>query len=98
MHTRVCPYAPQSYMFLLLWNKMELIHRNLPLRGLSPLVFMGHESFLLTHLPLSPLGLVANRPGGKEDPHTILVFYDVFTITNHLNMHLLKSITVFHNA
>lgn len=64
MEIGVGPQASQSHVFLIFWNKIELIHRNLSPRGLSPFMLMGHQSFLSPFLTLSPLNLVVK---GNEE-------------------------------
>lgn len=71
MQIRVCPQALQSYIFLILGNKIELIHWSPSPRGLLLSMLMnGVKSFMSSLLSPSPLRLMANRPRGKEDSHT----------------------------
>lgn len=65
MQIRTCPQALQSYIFLILWNSVELIH--------LIAVFIhayGHvKSFLTPLLMLFLFDQVVNRLRGKDDPH-----------------------------
>lgn len=87
MQIRACLHAPQSYIFLILWNKIEL---NSSLRGLSLFMIIDcKQSFLSSLLPLSPLQLMASRPREKEDPDNKLAKglsrQDTWVENKHLN-------------
>lgn len=72
MKIRICPQAPESYVFLVPWSKNKLVYQNLSPKGLTPFMYMICQRFLSFHLTISPFSLKANNPRGKEDPpHSI---------------------------
>ena len=85
LQIRVCP---QLYVFLILWNKVELIHWSLSPGGLPPSVLMGHiQRFLSSLLPLFSRTDDSRLRGERRPPPHICahmcawIYFNVWVVT-----------------